>query len=113
MTDDRSAQLAWRSEMMDDLASGDLSRSTLALLSLTYDDPDRLWVEDLLLGQLSEGNDRQLRSLAVTCMGHLGRTRGVVSVRIVSCLEGLLSDSYLGGIAEDALGDVRYFATIV
>ncbi|MEE4546266.1 hypothetical protein V2S66_30425 [Streptomyces sp. V4-01] len=113
MSDDTSADHAWRAEMLDDLASGDASRSTRALLSLTYNDPDRSWVEELLLGQLREGNDPQLRSLAVTCMGHLGRMRGIVSARLFATLEGLLGDPVLGGIAEDALGDVKHFATVL
>lgn len=113
MNDDASvADQAWRAEMLHALSSDDLSRSTRALLSLTYNDPDRIWVEGLLLEQLRDENDPQLRSLAVTCMGHLGRIHGVVSARLVSCLEGLLEDSRLGGIAEDALGDVRHFAMV-
>lgn len=48
--------------------------------------------------------DPQLRSLAVTCMGHLGRMRGEIDRRIVARLEGLLKDPKTGGIAEDALG---------
>ncbi|MGW4884117.1 hypothetical protein [Streptomyces murinus] len=98
-----------RLEKLADLASGDLTRATRALLYLTYEDPDRRWLESLLLDQLKEGGDPQLRSLAVTCMGHLGRIHGVISDRIVACLEGLLGDPALGGIAEDALGDIRFF----
>jgi hypothetical protein len=113
MSDDASiVDQGWRAEMLDALSSGDVSKSTRALLSLTYNDPDRLWVEGLLLEQLREGNDPQLRSLAITCMGHLGRIHGSVSARLVKCLEGLLGDSRLGGIAEDAIGDIRHFATV-
>lgn len=103
---------ATRREKLADLASGDMVRATRALLYLTYEDPDRPWLEHLLLAQLREDNDPQLRSLAVTCMGHVGRMRGAVSRRTVDRLEGLLSDPELGGIAEDALGDIRFFATV-
>ncbi|WP_416974550.1 hypothetical protein [Streptomyces sp. 4F14] len=102
-----------RTEKLADLASGDTSRATRALLYLTYEDPDRRWLEGLLLDQVREGNEPQLRSLAVTCMGHLGRTRGVVGPEVVACLERLLGDPELGGTAEDALGDVRSFADVV
>jgi len=101
-----------RIDKLADLASGDLPRATRALLYLTYEDPDRHWLEDLLLDQLREDNDPQLRSLAVTCMGHLGRMRGIVGNRIVACLESLLGDPVLGGTAEDALGDIRSFAHV-
>jgi hypothetical protein len=113
MSADPSDQQGWRNEMLTDLASGDLPRATQALLSLTYDDQDRVWIEDLLLKQLDKGNDPQLRALAVTCMGHLGRMRGVVSKAIAVRLEELLDDPDVGGIAEDALGDVKHFAKIV
>jgi hypothetical protein len=99
--------------MLEDLASDDLARSTQALLSLTYDDPDRLWLEDLLLHEVDEASDPQLRALAVTCMGHLGRIHGEIGARIITRLESLLGDAALGGIAEDALGDVRHFAVVV
>ncbi|MFG2883523.1 hypothetical protein ACGFYV_14680 [Streptomyces sp. NPDC048297] len=101
-----------RIEKLADLASGDLPRATRALLYLTYEDPDRHWLEGLLLDQLREDNDPQLRSLAVTCMGHIGRMRGIISNRIVACLETLLGDPVLGGVAEDALGDIRFFADV-
>ena len=101
-----------RIEKLADLASGDLSRATRALLYLTYEDPDRHWLEGLLLDQLRQDNDPQLRSLAVTCMGHLGRMRGIVGNRIIACLESLLGDPALGGTAEDALGDIRHFAHV-
>lgn len=101
-----------RSEKLEDLSGGDVSRATRALLYLTYEDPDRHWLETLLLDKSREDNDPQLRSLAVTCMGHLGRMRGAIGRRVVSRLEDLLSDPVLGGIAEDALGDIRHFATV-
>ncbi|GAQ51529.1 hypothetical protein [Streptomyces acidiscabies] len=99
-----------RVEKLGDLASGDPGRATRALLHLTYEDPDRCWLEGLLLEQVREGSDPQLRALAVTCMGHVGRIRGVVSGEVRACLEGLLGDPVLGGIAEDALGDIEFFA---
>lgn len=113
MSPDSADQRSWRNDMLRDLASGDVTRATRALLSMTYDEPDRVWVEDLLLKQLDQGNDPQLRALAVTCMGHLGRMRGQVSRAIAARLEDLLGDPEVGGIAEDALGDVRHFATLV
>ncbi|MEV0069646.1 hypothetical protein [Amycolatopsis sp. NPDC050768] len=113
MDDGAEVDQAWRAEMLEAIASGDLSRSTRALLSLTYNEPDREWVEDLLLGQLREGNDPQLRSLAVICVGHLGRLHGLVSGRLIIVLKDLLGDPVLGGTAEDALGDIMHFAWIL
>jgi hypothetical protein len=101
-----------RKGKLADLASGDLTRSTRALLYLTYEDPDRRWLEGLLLDQLGEDKDPQLRSLAVTCMGHLGRMRGVISEKVVNRLRQLLGDKALAGFAENALGDIESFARI-
>ncbi len=70
-------------------------------------------MEDLLMEQLREGNDPQLRMLAVTCMGHLGRLHGTVSARLLAFLNGLLDDPVLGGTAEDAIGDIGDFATVI
>ncbi|MGW0751961.1 hypothetical protein [Streptomyces sp. NPDC002587] len=95
--------------MAADLHSSDTSRSTTALLALTLNDPDRRRMETILLDCLEPGNDPQIAALAVTCMGHLGRIHAAVSAELVSRLESLLEDSVLGGRAEDALGDIKWF----
>jgi hypothetical protein len=101
-----------REEKLVDLASGDLTRSTRALLYLTYEDPDRHWLERLLLDQLGTDKDPQLRSLAVTCMGHVGRMHGVVGEKVVDRLRQLLSDEALAGFAENALDDIESLARV-
>lgn len=95
--------------MMSDLQSSDIGKSTRALLALTYDDPDRVRVEAILLGFLSPEADPQMRALAVICMGHIGRIHRAVSVDVIHRLKGLLDDPILGGQAEDALGDIAFF----
>ncbi|MEU9304910.1 hypothetical protein [Streptomyces sp. NPDC048269] len=99
----------WREAMAADLRGRDTSRSTRALLALTVNDPDRSRMERILLDCLEPDNDPQITALAITCMGHLGRIHGTVSAELVSRLESLLEDPVLGGRAEDALGDVRWF----
>ncbi|MFB7500363.1 hypothetical protein ACFC09_37780 [Streptomyces sp. NPDC056161] len=99
----------WRAAMVSDLEGSDTRLATRALLALTYDDPDRRAVEVILLRQISPEVDDQVRALAVTCMGHIGRIHQAVSVDVVNCLEGLLNDPILGGRAEDALDDIRSF----
>lgn len=95
--------------MVSDLEGSDTGLATRALLALTYDDPDRRAVELILLRQLSPEVDDQVRALAVTCMGHIGRIHQAVSPDVVHRLEGLLGDPILGGRAEDALDDIRSF----
>ncbi|MCI3276056.1 hypothetical protein [Streptomyces cylindrosporus] len=94
---------------MADIRSPSVRLSTKALLRLTCDDPDRAWVEAVVLDCLSPGADPQVRALAVTCLGHLARIRREVSGRIVRRLEELLDDPVLGGRAEDALDDIAVF----
>jgi hypothetical protein len=101
----------WRAQMLADLNSGNTEKATDALLSLTLNDPDRVWVERLLLQQLDPGRDVQIRSLALTCLGHLARIHGTISKElVVPRLDELARDPLLGGIAEDALADIRRFA---
>lgn len=111
MSDAGDVELAeWRADMLSDLAGEEIYRATRALLSLTYNDPDRVWVERLLIGCLDQDCDPQIRALAVTCMGHVGRIHSSIGHEVVAKLRELLEDSALGGIAEDALSDIRSFA---
>lgn len=95
---------------MSELGSPEVGVSPRALLAMTFDDPDRERVEAVLFDCLSPAADPQIRVLAVTCMGHVGRIHGAVSADVVRRLEELLDDPALGGVAEDALGDIAAFA---
>ncbi|MFJ1594093.1 hypothetical protein ACIOD0_28170 [Kitasatospora albolonga] len=99
-----------RAAMVSEVEGSDTRLAARALLALTYDDPDRRAVEAILLRQLSPEIDDQLRALAVTCMGHIGRIHRTVSPDVVHRLQGLINDPALGGRAEDALDDIRSFA---
>ncbi|WP_344875855.1 hypothetical protein [Allokutzneria multivorans] len=100
---------SWREAMEADLRSPMVEVSTRAMLAITNNDPDRIYVEDLLLECISAEFDPQLRALAVTCIGHVARIHRMVSRGVLGKLEELLSDPDLGGIAEDALDDVKSF----
>ncbi|MER5262288.1 hypothetical protein ABTZ99_09435 [Actinosynnema sp. NPDC002837] len=101
----------WRAEMLTAIGSGDPQLANPALLELTYDDPDGDWVEPILLEHLSPQYDIRLRLLAATCLGHLARIHGKITrSTVVPTLHALLSDPVLGGTAEDALGDINWFA---
>jgi len=99
----------WRAAMMSDLEGTHIGMSTRALLALTYDDPDRERVEGVLIDCLSPDVDPQIRTLAVTCMGHVGRIHRAVGIDVIHRLKELLDDPVLGGVAEDALGDIASF----
>lgn len=102
----------FRNLMLADLSSGDPSRSTDALLSLTYNDANPQWVERILVQCLDGRYGVQERSLAITCFGHLARIHGAKIDRqnVVAILRELVDDPLVGGLAEDALDDVLWYS---
>ncbi|MGO1056610.1 hypothetical protein [Crossiella sp. CA198] len=99
----------WRADMISDIRSSDIGLATDALLGLTYNEPDRTWLEGVLLECVGPGNDEQIRALSVTCMGHVARLHRAISPKLIEKLKELLGDPVLGGRAEDALDDVESF----
>lgn len=97
--------------MLDAVRGRDIANATDALLALTYNDPDRVWVERLLLDLLAdESAEVQLRSLAVTCLGHLARIHRAVSRHsVVPVLRDLTKSPVFGGLAVDAMDDIETF----
>ncbi|ANZ38832.1 hypothetical protein BBK82_24965 [Lentzea guizhouensis] len=92
----------------EQLASADPAGSTRAMLALTHHEPDRAALQRLLLDHVRHP-DRNLRQLAVTCLGHVGRLDRQVLPEVVERLNALLDDPELGGTADDALGDIESF----
>ncbi|MGQ5262878.1 hypothetical protein ACTWLT_19275 [Micromonospora sp. ZYX-F-536] len=103
---------AWRAAMLAAVHGSGLAEATDALLSLTYHDPDRAWVESILLGVIADdGIEMQVRSLAITCLGHLARIHREVSRQtVLPVLHDLMQSSAFGGIARDALDDIETYA---
>lgn len=101
----------WRQSQVELVGKGSVAESTDALLNLTYNEKYQAWLEDFLLACLDPTRDPQVRALAVTCLGHVGRIFGAIrSPQVVPTLVSLLEDEELGGIAEDALGDIGHYA---
>jgi hypothetical protein len=74
--------------------------------ALVHHDPEREQLQRILLGHTRHP---ELRQLAVTCLGHVGRLDGEVLPEVVPRLQEFLDDPELGGIAEDALGDIEIY----
>ena len=107
-----SSDPSWRAQMLTDLESGSIARMTDALLALTLNDPDGPWVEKLLLKCLDGSPEIQMRSLAITCLGHVARIHGTITnPEVVPKLKMLSADQLLGGFAEDALDDIKTFTS--
>ena len=65
----------WHADRLEAVEHGPLAEATRALLDLTYNEPDQAWLEAYLLSCLLDPDrDEQIRRLAVTCLGHIGRT---------------------------------------
>ncbi|WP_410596684.1 hypothetical protein [Amycolatopsis sp. lyj-23] len=96
--------------MVELVRRGNVEEATDALLELTYDEPDRRWLQDFILECLDPGVDEQVRALAVTCAGHVARLDGEVGPALLGRLHELADDPALAGIVEDALADIDSFA---
>lgn len=100
---------SWRSGTLADIKSSRMGLATKALVGLTYNEPDRIWLEKILLNLLGAENDEQIRTLAVTCMGHVARIHRAISPELIEKLNELLTNPLFVGPAEDALDDVKSF----
>lgn len=100
----------WRVDVLAELQSGDVGRATDALLSLTYHESDRVWLEDLLLRIVEDdGYDLQVRQLATICLGHSARIHRAAGRRVTDRLNDLLGHPELASQATDALSDIAIF----
>lgn len=68
---------------------------------------DARQIECTLLDVIENHHDVQLRTLAVTCLGHIGRIEGRIQSRcVVPKLLNLEAESEFSGAARDALSDI-------
>jgi hypothetical protein len=80
-----------------------------ALLSVTYYDPDRQWVEARCL-ELLQAPIEMVKHAAITCLGHLARIHGKVDLTIVlPALQAMRNQPSLIGTIDDALDDISMF----
>ncbi len=95
------------------LSSGSPSEISDVLVRLAYHEPDWRWVQNQCVRFLGYPN-ADVRGLAATCLGHLARIHGTVDKQlVVPALERLLMDPEIAGRAEDALADIKMFASDV
>ena len=79
------------------------------LLRLTYHDSDWQRVQNLCLHFIKSENI-QIRSLAVTCLGHLARIHHTLDIeQVIPILKNLLQDKEIAGRVEDTLEDIEMF----
>lgn len=96
--------------MLAKITSGDQCEAADALLSLVNYDPERVWLEGVLMSIVEDPDAGPLRSLAVTCLGHVARLHQAIDQQVVvPLLERLTTDPVFGAAARDALDDMDVF----
>jgi hypothetical protein len=92
------------------LHRGDLPSALGAMVgSVLYGEGDWKELQELYLGLL-EHEDRQVRALAATCLGHLARVYGQLDEdRVVPALRSRRSTPHVGGAVTTALEDIELF----
>jgi hypothetical protein len=72
-------------------------------------EPDWPWAEDICLSLLSDAR-KEVRSAALTSLGHLARLHSMLHLEIVvPAVKRLLADPDSRGVAEDTLDDITRF----
>lgn len=92
------------------LDGNDLRSAAAAMVgAVLYGDGDWKELQELYLELLSH-EDRQVRTLAATCLGHVARVYGQLDEdRVVPALRHARSATDVGGTAADALDDIQVF----
>jgi hypothetical protein len=91
------------------LLSNDPSVICEALLRSAYYDQDWLWVQSKCL-QFVQHQNKDVRCLAVICLGHLARIHGALDTKkVVPILENLRDDPDIAGKVDDVLDDIQIF----
>lgn len=98
-----------RPELQADLDSRNRERVSSALISAALNDPDRAWVEALIV-QFIANDDPWIRGVAALAAGHVARIHGDLDVRIAPLVEALLVHPETSGKARDALDDIKMFS---
>ena len=97
-----------RADLQAELESRDRERISTALISAALNDPDREWVETLIV-RFIEHEDPWVRGVAALAAGHIARLHGALDARIAPLVEKLLEDPETSGKARDALDDIEMF----
>ena len=100
-----------RQEALDILAGKNITKICDVLIGITFHDPDRKWIESILI-QNSNHENEEIRALVATCIGHIARIHKDLTInKIRPILQILLTDKgkNVRGSAEDAIEDINIF----
>jgi hypothetical protein len=97
-----------REDLETDLASHDRQRICTALMSAALNDPDRKWIETLIVRFIAH-QDPWVRGVAALAAGHTARRHRQLDASIPPLVAELLENPETSGKAEDALDDIEVF----
>ncbi|MDR2905201.1 MAG: MBL fold metallo-hydrolase [Helicobacteraceae bacterium] len=100
-----------KEQVLEHLKSNEVSTVTNALLYATLNFNDWIWIQDECL-KLANHQNVDIKGLAVTCLGHLARIHSSINkAKVLPVLFDKLNDKDISGRAQDALDDIKMFAT--
>lgn len=91
------------------LSTSDPNEVSDALLFIAFNELDWKWAQDKFL-RLLEDENPDIRGLAATCLGHIGRIHRQIDKKlVVSALRKHLDDAEISGQIGDAIDDIEIF----
>ena len=97
-----------KAELLTQIETGDGEQICTALISAGLYEPDRPWVESLVV-RMIQNEDPMIRAAAALAAAHVARLHKAISKDIPPLIERLLDDPLTRGKALDALDDIRIF----
>ena len=98
---------------IEDKLMGDKSSAIDALMYACFYIDDADWIQKQCLDILNRDVDKEVKNLAITCLGHVARIHTKINKeKVLPVLRKLLSDPEFSGAAGDALDDIDIFTRI-
>ena len=97
-------------ENLEKALFGDKRTAIDALMYACFNVDNADWIQEQCLKILNTNADKEVKSLAVTCLGHVARMHLKINKeKVMPVLNNLLSDPEFSGVASDALDDIEVF----
>ena len=98
-----------KDEFTQTIASGSIESKCDAIVRAAYFIPDYDWLVSQFTKLVNDPN-YQIRGVTITCIGHIARLyENSDKQQLLQIVEPFLSDSQIGGRAEDAIDDINTF----
>jgi hypothetical protein len=99
-----------KADLNELLQSNDKDIVIDALLYSCFNINDAEWIQDTCLQLISKSEDKNVRQLAITCIGHVARMYGKINQpKVLPILNKLRMDENLSGCVSNTFGDIEVF----